>query len=211
MLSPCKHCVCVQRAQAISFAVWHMLFLITSELFLVCSSTTFFHTPPRKGLQGFHSTWKKKKLCEAMLVRRYISCCLFHLAVLTNTDTLLLQFFSTLWSLVFISSYAFFCTAICVLSFVNSIEKKNTTSTSRCIHSLLPCICMLVNKRGERKHFIEQSVWEGTLVRVSYDDLGDQPGPFNQGLPDLGRPVAEGIVPQLFGAKGAQDDWEGRE
>lgn len=62
----CSHpanIVCVQRAQAISFAVWHMLFLITSELFLVCSSTTFFHTPPRKGLQRFHSAWKKKKNC----------------------------------------------------------------------------------------------------------------------------------------------------
>lgn len=83
-----------------------------------------FHTPPSKGLQRFHSAWRKKILCKAMLVWRYISCYLFDLAVLTNTDTLLLEFFSTLRSLVFISSYAFFCTAICVLSFVNSIEKK---------------------------------------------------------------------------------------
>lgn len=90
-----------------------------------------------------------------MLIIWNVSCWLFHLTVLTDTDTLLLQSSRSLIS-VFISSSAFFCTKVCVLSFVNSIEeeeKKNTTSTSRCIHSLLPCICMLVNKRGKENTY----------------------------------------------------------
>ena len=72
-----------------------------------------------------------------------------------------------------------------------------------------------IHRERERKHFIKNinkpSMWEGTLVRGSYDDLSYDTGPFNQGLADLRRPVAEGIVPQLFCAEGAQDDWKGRE
>lgn len=31
-------------------------------------------------------------------------------------------------------------------------------------------------------------MWERTVVRVPYDDLGDQPGPLNQVLVELGGP-----------------------
>lgn len=62
LLSPFKHCAFVQRAQDILFAVRHMLFLTTLELFLICSSTKFSILPPLRDYKG-STVHEGKKYC----------------------------------------------------------------------------------------------------------------------------------------------------